>query len=153
MSVFALLRANGSLIGTIGFASALVSALLVWGGMSSAEGDVAIAQQVSNLMIVMAVVSPLVLFGLMYWGRENIGQVKKNTLAIAFGLIGIGGGVFSALVYFFIGFQVPTLFAGADTFVLFDTLVPTLFSTGLIIAITTAIAGVAGGMMLGNAGE
>lgn len=151
MSVFGLLKQNGAIIGGLGFISALVSAIIIWVTMASGDTDAAIASQVGQRMIFMAVVMPLILVGLMHLGREQIGSAPRNTMMTAFALIGAGGGLFSAMVYFFVGFQVPSLFAGVDTFVLFDTLVPFLFSTGLITTITTGIGGAIGAYMISPA--
>ena len=143
MSLVELLKKFGYQIGVLGLASALIGAALTWWAISTGDADLAIANTVANLMMILVVAIPLVFFGLCYREQQIIRQTKRSTAAIALGIIGLAGGAFASMVYFYVGFQLPTVFTGADMFVIFDVLVPALFSWGIAVLVVTAITGVA----------
>ena len=136
-------------IGTLGFVGVIVGGLSAWWSIVRADGDIAIATEISNLMIVLAVLMPLAFAGLSYTEREIILKTPRITVAIVLSIIGLLSGLFAVAIYFFIGFQVPAQFAGADSLVMFEILVPVLFSTGLIVAVITTIAGALLGFTMG----
>lgn len=153
MSITGLLKANVALISTIGLSSALISALIVWVTTLGMDAGVELATVVGQRAIALAVIVPLIMLGFMYLRRDKLVEASPGKLAIVFGLIGAGGGLFSALIYLYIGFQVPALFKSVDLIIHMDNMLPPLMPAGLATVITSTIAGLAGSFMFGKSGE
>jgi len=150
MTVMQLFKQLANQIGTLGFIGAVVGGLSAWWGIIRADGDIPIATEIGNLMIVLTVLIPLAFAGLSYTEQKIIGNQSRLKVAMVLSIIGLLGGLFAVAIYFFIGFQVPVRFAGADSMVIFNTLLPVFFSMGLIVAVITAVTGALVGFKIGT---
>ncbi|GEM_PF-4433795 len=143
MTVFEQIKENASLISTLGLTSALASAALVWLTTISIDEEVALATTVGERVIIMAFVIPLIVLGFLYYRRNTL-TGSASTLAIAFGLIGFGSGLFCAMIYLYIGFQIPSLVKSVDIIVHMDNMLPALIPGSIATIITTTITSAVG---------
>lgn len=153
MTVFQVFKKFAYHIGVLGLLSGIVGAVITWSSISPGRDDQAMASNIGDMMIFLVVLIPLGYLGLCYLELDVITTVKRNTVAMGLGIVGLLGGAFASSVYFYIGFQLPTLFLEADMFIVFDTLVPALFSTGLIVIVLTMVVGVGFGIWRGQTND
>lgn len=138
----------------LGLAGAVVSAIVIWLTMSATENDpIALAIQVGGNMGITAFLLIPVAYWIMFLHRERFAILPRNKLAIAFTLIGIFGGVTNALIYFLIGFQLPTMSLDLDTIVHWDYMLPAMPIGTILMILMTTLGVVAGALMYGQKSE